>query len=68
MSKIISSLLFHPIQLEQLLKVYTDVSLLTITMHQVDIPIQQSYLWYGSSSGDMDPQVCNLCPGLYTLF
>ncbi|KAF6170845.1 hypothetical protein GIB67_015797 [Kingdonia uniflora] len=22
----------------------------------VDIPIQQSYLWYGSSSGDMDPQ------------
>ncbi|KAL8111174.1 hypothetical protein AgCh_026780 [Apium graveolens] len=22
----------------------------------VDIPIQQSYLWYGSSPGDMDPQ------------
>uniref|UniRef100_A0A5B7BPI0 Alpha-mannosidase n=1 Tax=Davidia involucrata TaxID=16924 RepID=A0A5B7BPI0_DAVIN len=22
----------------------------------VDIPVQQSYLWYGSSSGDMDPQ------------
>lgn len=22
----------------------------------VDIPIQQSYLWYGSSQGDMDPQ------------
>lgn len=26
---------------------------------QVDIPIQQSYLWYGSSEGDSDPQVCN---------
>ncbi|KAL5706468.1 alpha-mannosidase [Ranunculus cassubicifolius] len=22
----------------------------------VDIPVQQSYLWYGSSGGDMDPQ------------
>ncbi|KAL5557535.1 hypothetical protein UlMin_039771 [Ulmus minor] len=23
----------------------------------VDVPIQQSYLWYGSSTGDLDPQV-----------
>ncbi|KAI3929113.1 hypothetical protein MKW92_027696 [Papaver armeniacum] len=22
----------------------------------VDVPVQQSYLWYGSSAGDMDPQ------------
>ncbi|CAL5366183.1 unnamed protein product [Camellia sinensis] len=27
----------------------------------VDIPVQQSYLWYGSSSGDTDPQ----CSGAY---
>jgi len=27
---------------------------------QVDIPIQQSYLYYGSSEGDIDPQVCGL--------
>lgn len=27
---------------------------------QVDIPVQQSYLWYGSSQGDLDPQVDNL--------
>ncbi|KAL7231292.1 hypothetical protein ACSBR2_009540 [Camellia fascicularis] len=27
----------------------------------VDIPVQQSYLWYGSSNGDTDPQ----CSGAY---
>jgi len=27
---------------------------------QVDIPIQQSYLYYGSSEGDNDPQVSDL--------
>ncbi|THG07644.1 hypothetical protein TEA_024216 [Camellia sinensis var. sinensis] len=31
------------------------------TLSQVDIPVQQSYLWYGSSSGDTDPQ----CSGAY---
>ncbi|XP_058102308.1 uncharacterized protein LOC131246332 isoform X9 [Magnolia sinica] len=29
----------------------------TLVLSKVDIPIQQSYLWYGSSIGDKDPQV-----------
>ncbi|XP_058102307.1 uncharacterized protein LOC131246332 isoform X8 [Magnolia sinica] len=28
----------------------------TLVLSKVDIPIQQSYLWYGSSIGDKDPQ------------
>lgn len=29
-------------------------------LYQIDIPVQQSYLWYASSQGDADPQVCKL--------
>ncbi|KAK9990150.1 hypothetical protein SO802_025135 [Lithocarpus litseifolius] len=30
----------------------------------VDVPTQQSYLWYASSPGDAVPQVCNIYAGL----
>lgn len=34
---------------------------------QVDVPTQQSYLWYASSPGDVDPQVCNIYAGLVVI-
>ena len=29
--------------------------------YQVDLPVQQSYLWYGSSDGGLDSQVLKFC-------
>jgi hypothetical protein len=37
------------------------ISSLNVCHGQVDVPIQQSYLWYGSSSGP-DGQVHNFYP------
>lgn len=34
---------------------------LIVICYKVDVPIQQSYLWYGSSPGDTDPQVSTSC-------
>lgn len=34
--------------------------------YQVDLPIQQSYLWYGSSDGGLDSQVLKCCSWIRT--